>query len=93
MNKKIVINDITYELIENYRNAFNKEEFESKYTDYFYDFDYVLGDYSYELLRLKGFYAKNSSKVKDYNDIDNFKMYLSRECSYGCRYFLIKKVK
>ena len=55
------INDIEYKLIENYRDCFDLNETIEKMndTDYFNDFDYILGDYSYEKLRLKGFYKKN----------------------------------
>ena len=58
---QIKINDIEYELIENYMECFEMEEVSEKLNDpdYFNDFDYILGDYSYDKLRLKGFYNKN----------------------------------
>lgn len=56
--KNIVLNDCHYEVIENYKNVFNLEELTDKFTDYFETFDYVLGDYSYGKLRLKGFITK-----------------------------------
>ena len=31
-----------YELVENYKDGFVFNELESKFTDYFYDYDYVL---------------------------------------------------
>ena len=49
------INNNIYEVIKNYREAFNEEEFLSKFTDYFYDYDYIVGDIAYNTLRLKGF--------------------------------------
>ena len=45
MNKKIIINEKVYELITNYRDAFNEMEFKEKCTDYFYDYDYIIGDF------------------------------------------------
>ena len=53
---KMIINNTEYELINNYKDAFNEEEFLSKCTDYFYDYDYIVGDIAYGKLRLKGFY-------------------------------------
>lgn len=62
-----------------------------KYTDYFDSFDYILGDYSYNKLRLKGFCDKNNSilsKINDYSDISD---YIANFCSYGCGYYILKK--
>ena len=58
------INNNIYEVIKNYREAFNEEEFLSKFTDYFYDYDYIVGDIAYNTLRLKGFYKKKQSQSK-----------------------------
>lgn len=90
--KKIVLDNIEYELIKDYRNAFNFDELKEKYTDYFYDYDYVLGDYSYDKLRLKGFCKKknkNRNSINDYALVDN---YLNEHCSYECRHFIIEKI-
>ena len=91
---QIKINDIEYELIENYMECFEMEEVSEKLndTDYFNDFDYILGDYSYDKLRLKGFYNKNNKNVKEINNYEKIKEYIKEYCSYGCRYFKIKKV-
>lgn len=93
MNKKIIINETEFEIIENSRDCYNKEDVESKYTDYFYDYDYILGDISYGILRLKGFCDKGNPKYQSYNDFNKYQEYLKNECAYGCRYFILKKVK
>lgn len=90
---QIKINDIEYELIENYMECFQMEEVSEKLndTDYFNDFDYILGDYSYDKLRLKGFYNKNNKNVKEINNYEKIKEYIKEYCSYGCRYFILEK--
>ena len=93
MKKKIAINNKEYELVEDYRDGYNKEDLEAKLTDYFDDYDYILGDYAYGKLRLKGFCEKDNNKFNKINDIANKKEYLEKECAYNCRYFLIKKIK
>lgn len=55
MEKIVIIDENKYEIIKEYKNGFDKEEFINKCTDYFYDFDYVVGDWAYDKLRLKGF--------------------------------------
>ena len=37
----IEIDNNKYELIKDEREAFNEEEFRSRYTDYFKDYDYI----------------------------------------------------
>lgn len=91
--KKIELNKIEYSLEKNYKDAFVLEEVESLCTDYFVDFDYILGDYSYSKLRLKGFYDSSNKKVKNINNIKELDNYLKNYCSYDCKYFLLKKEK
>ena len=64
-----------------------------KITDYFDDFDYIFGDYSYSKLRLKGFYDSQNKNCKKLNDISNLEAYIENNCAYGCRWFQIKKNK
>ena len=61
----------TYEVIKNVKEGIDKEEIEKKYTDYFKDFDYIVGDWAYGKLRLKGFNDKTNKNFKPINDISN----------------------
>lgn len=90
---KIIVDDIEYEIIENYRDCYDKELLLEKITDYFYDYDYILGDFAYGKLRLKGFCNKDNPKFNKINNINNKEKYLEKECAYKCKYFLLKKVK
>ena len=89
----IKLEDKTYELIENYKDGFELDAVKEKYTDYFYDYDYILGDFAYNKLRLKGFCEKNNKRFNKINDIKNKDKYLTKECAYKCKYFLLKIVK
>ena len=91
--KKIILENNEYELIENDRDCFNELEVKEKYTDYFSDFDYILGDYSYNKLRLKGFCDRNSHRYNKINDYKGKDKYLKELCAYKCKYFVLKKVK
>ena len=91
--KKITVEDKTYELIEDNGNCFLLEEFKEKYTDYFYDYDYIVGDYAYNKLRLKGFCDKNNKKWNKINDFNDKNRYLEEQCAYKCHYFVLKRVK
>lgn len=91
--KKIVVDNNEYELIEDNGNCFNELEFKDLYTDYFDEFDYILGDYSYNKLRLKGFCDKNNKRYNKINDFNTKNDYLEKLCAYKCRYFVLKNVK
>ena len=93
MNKKIIINEKVYELITNYRDAYNEVDFKEKCTDYFYDYDYIIGDIAYGKLRLKGFYDSNNKRVKKLNDIKYLDDYITNYCAFDCKYFVLKKIK
>lgn len=89
--KNIVLNEKEYKLIRDYKNAFDLTELVEKVTDYFDDFDYIVGDYSYDKLRLKGFYDKKNKNVKEFNDFEKVDQYLKNFCSHECRYFILEK--
>ncbi len=90
---EIVVNNQKYEVIKNVRDALNVEELSEKLTDYFEPFDVILGDYAYGKLRLKGFNYKENKNFKPINDIDILDEYILKNCAYGCRHFVISKIK
>ena len=75
---KIILNNNNYELLHNYKDAFDEEEVKEKFTEYFNDYDYILGDIAYNKLRLKGFYNENNPKVNKINNYKNIDNYLNK---------------
>ena len=89
--EKIVLDNIEYEIIENIDSFLNLEDLEYLFTDYFYPYDYICGDYCADKLRLKGFNNKDNKHFNSINDISTLETYLKEYCSYNRKYFLIKK--
>lgn len=89
---KIELNNQQYELIKNYKDAFDEEEFLTKCTDYFYNYDYIVGDIAYGKLRLKGFYDEKNKKANKINNYKNVNNYLEKYCAHDCKYFIVKKM-
>ena len=81
-----------YELVKNYKEGFEKDAVENLITDYFKEYDYIVGDWSYGHLRLKGFCDRNNKLFKMINNIDNLDNYIKDNCAYDCRYFVLKRV-
>ena len=82
-----------YKIIKDYRNAFDKDLFLEKYTSYFENFDYIVGDIAYSKLRLKGFNKKENPNFNKINDYKNLENYIKENCAYDCKYFILEKVK
>lgn len=93
MKKDIKVNGINYKILENEKDSIDIEVLKEKITDYFDGFDYIVGDWAYSKLRLKGFYKKDNKNCKSFNNIDNLKSYLKEYCAYGCSYFVLEKLE
>lgn len=89
----ITINNQKYFIMKNEKDAIDKEELEKKLTEYFDSYDYIVGDWAYGKLRLKGFNSKTNKNFKDLNDVDKVEDYIKQNCAYGCRWFMISEIK
>ena len=70
---------------------YDEETVKGLITDYFYDYDYIFGDWAYGKLRLKGFYKENNQEAKRINNIKYLDDYIKLNCAYDCKYFLLEK--
>lgn len=91
--KKIELLKNKYSLIENYKEGFIQKNVEDLITDYFADYDYILGDWAYNKLRLKGFCDKENSLFNKHNDYSKIHDYITNNCAFECKYFILKKEK
>lgn len=88
----ITIDHMNFELVENYREAFDEELFIEKYSELLNKYDYIVGDVGYEKLRLAGFYRENKRKVEPDKRANAIQEYLNEYCNFGCAYFILRKV-
>lgn len=93
MNNIIEVESNKYKLIKNYRNSFDEEEFKNKYTDFFSNYDYIVGDIAYSKLRLKGFNKKKNKNCNRINNYDNISKYLKENCAFECKHFILEKIE
>lgn len=89
----VLIDDKKYEIIENFKDGFDLETLKEKMTEYFDEYDYIVGDWAYGKLRLKGFNDKENKNFNAINDCALIKSYIEDYCAYGCKYFVIKRLK
>ena len=88
----IEIHGKRYEIVEDNRDAFEEQAFKDRYSDILSKYDYIVGDWGYELLRLKGFYDDQNSKATFDTKISTLDDYIYEYCNFGCAYFVIKRV-
>jgi uncharacterized protein YutD len=86
------LNGKHYELIENYRDGFQEDAIKERYADILGKYDYIVGDWGYDQLRMKGFYHDRNSKAAIDSKIGAAHDYLLEHCNFGCAYFVLKKV-
>lgn len=83
----------SFEVIENNRDAWKEEDFKERYSDVLNKYDYVVGDWGYSQLRLRGFFEDNNRKAAYDTKISTLPEYIYEYCNFGCPYFVLKKVK
>lgn len=88
----IQIGGKTYELIQNYKDAWNSEAFKQRYSEVLDRYDYIIGDWGYEKLRLKGFLRDNHPKVNRDTAFSGITDYINEYCNFGCAYFVLQKI-
>lgn len=83
------LNNHPYELVKEYRDGFNGAELAKRYSNILSKYDYIVGDWGYGQLRLKGFYAKGNPRYSPEQGVDTIEDYLYEDCNFGCAYFVI----
>ena len=94
-DKKIVLNNNEYKIIRNDEDCFDKDLIQERIaeTDYFDNYDYIMGDFAYDKVRLKGYYNSNNKNVNNINDYKTIDDYIENYCQKGSRIFILEKLK
>ncbi len=88
----IAIQNKQYELVEEFRDGFNEEALRARFSDILMKYDYIVGDWGYGQLRLKGFFSDDNHKASFDTKISTLPDYLYEYCNFGCAYFVLKKI-
>jgi uncharacterized protein YutD len=88
----IQIGGRTYELVHEHKTAWNPEAFKDRYSEVLERYDYIVGDWGYEKLRLKGFFRENHPKANKDTAYSYMTDYINEYCNFGCAYFVLQKL-
>ena len=61
---KVETEGIAFSLVENIKDAFDVTAFNQRFSEVLTKFDYIVGDWSNEQLRLRGFYKDDRTEEK-----------------------------
>lgn len=89
LSDRVKSDDIELLILANEKDAFNATVFSQRFSDILLKYDYIVGDWGNEQLRLKGFY-KDDRDVKKANRISRLDDYLKEYCNFGCAYFVLE---
>jgi uncharacterized protein YutD len=92
VSSMVIIDNYEYEIQTDYRDGFDEEALIARFSDVLTKYDYILGDWGYGQLRLKGFYDDRNSKSTYETKISTLQDYLYEYCNFGCAYFVLRKV-
>jgi len=82
-----------YELVKNVKNGWDEEAFKSRYCEILNKYDYIVGDWGYNQLRLRGFFDERHPKADHDFKISALSEYIYEYCNFGCAYFVLQKIK
>lgn len=82
----------TYEVVVDHKNGWKPEAFRDRYSEVLERYDFIVGDWGYNQLRLRGFFKDSHPKATKDSSIATLQDYLNEYCNFGCAYFIIEKV-
>ena len=84
--------DGTYRLVKEYRDGFDYETVIKRYNEVLSKYDYIVGDWGYDQLRLRGFFKDDFKSAPLDAKINTLNDYLYEFCNFGCAYFVIEQI-
>ncbi|GGE07127.1 hypothetical protein GCM10011571_05450 [Marinithermofilum abyssi] len=91
--KEIAVNGFRFEVVYDHKKGWNPEAFSKRYSEVLDKYDYIVGDWGYGQLRLKGFFADSHPRANRDTKIAHFEEYLHEYCNFGCAYFILRRIR
>lgn len=89
----IFINERSYRLVEDYREAYNQKKMAARFSDFLEKYDFLVGDIAADQLRLRGFYKDGTAGIARSNQISALQDYLYEEVNFGAPYFVLENLE
>ncbi|WP_251547144.1 YutD family protein [Limosilactobacillus caecicola] len=91
--QRFIINNHPYEIVKDDDHSFDLDKFTDRFSMILSKFDYLVGDWGYGQLRLRGFYSSDNPLYVPGRGTDTIQDYLYEQCNFGCKYFIIHNLE
>lgn len=81
-----------YRLVHEHKDGWKPDIFKERYSEVLDRYDYIVGDWGYNQLRLKGFFREGGGRSAKDSAIASLQEYLQEYCNFGCAYFVLERV-
>jgi len=82
-----------YTVLKEFRTEFNPEQFNEKIVQVLLKYDFIVGDFADDHLRLKGFYRDKRRDVEPNKRASKIEKYIRESCNYMCPHYVLEKIK
>lgn len=90
--ENFTVNGHAYRLITEHKQGFDADKFGQRFSTVLSKYDYIVGDWGFDQLRLKGFYDEQNPSATKLLLSDNIQDYLYEDCNFGCAYFIVQNL-
>lgn len=88
----IIVGGKAYELVQEHKDAWKPDAFKERYSEVLERYDYIVGDWGYNQLRLKGFFKDGNNRANKDSSFAAVQDYLQEYCNFGCAYFILERL-
>ena len=81
-----------YTVLKEFRTEFNPEQFNEKVVQVLLKYDFIVGDFADDHLRLKGFYHDKRRDVEPDKKASKIERYINESCNYMCPHYVLEKI-
>jgi len=82
----------SYTVLKEFRTKFNAKEFNEKVAQVLLKYDFIVGDFADNHLRLKGFYA-DRRRSEPQRRASSIERYIKHSCNYMSPHYVVEKTK
>lgn len=82
-----------YTVLKEFRTEFDPELFNAKIVQVLLKYDFIVGDFADDHLRLKGFYHDKRHDVEPDKKAAKIETYIKDSCNYMCPHYVLEKTQ
>jgi len=82
-----------YTVLKEFRTEFNADQFNEKVVQVLLKYDFIVGDFADDHLRLKGFYHDRRRDVDSKKKASKMERYINESCNYMCPHYILEKIR